>query len=365
MDPRRLLILTTLGLLPGCAVLPNPLRPPTTEPMQTAFEVPMTTLVGLDDAGETSSSLPEPISAIGQDPSGALPAAPASQTELADRAQPTRISETGPGVAPSGTVGRDAIAAANASARAPSRQDAFVGGLQVFTWSPGRVFEIWTTPLRVTTLSLGPGETLTAKAAGDTVRWLIAETVSGSGEALRTHVLLKPLEQGLQTNLVLMTNKRVYLIDLKSGPADAFNAAVAWEPVPAPVADPHAEHAELKGDPFSGPVDPAITLQDQSLSQEVFDARYRIETRGRRVRWTPTAVFNDGQRTFIAFNADLQRDEAPALFVLAPDGEAQMVNYRQIGSLYIVDRVFDQAELRLGGRRPQVVRIRRLAGAAS
>uniref|UniRef100_UPI0028A5FD42 TrbG/VirB9 family P-type conjugative transfer protein n=1 Tax=Brevundimonas sp. TaxID=1871086 RepID=UPI0028A5FD42 len=84
---------------------------------------------------------------------------------------------------------------------------------------------------------------------------------------------------------------------------------------------------------------------------------------GRRARWTPSSIFNDGQRTFIAFDAALQVDEAPVLFVLAPDGEAQMVNYRQQGGLFVVDRLFDRAELRLGDRRPQVVRIHRLAGA--
>ena len=101
------------------------------------------------------------------------------------------------------------------------------------------------------------------------------------------------------------------------------------------------------------------------MPQGELDARYRIEPRGRRPRWTPTSVFNDGRRTFITFDADLQVDEAPVLFVIAPDGEAQMVNYRQVGGLYVVDRVFDRAELRLGDRRPQVVRIRRLAGARS
>ena len=93
------------------------------------------------------------------------------------------------------------------------------------------------------------------------------------------------------------------------------------------------------------------------------DARYRVEPRGRPPRWTPTAVFNDGRRTFIAFDPDLQVDEAPALFVVAANGEAQLVNYRQVGGLFVVDRVFDQAELRLGDRRPQIVRIRRLQGA--
>ena len=46
------------------------------------------------------------------------------------------------------------------------------------------------------------------------------------------------------------------------------------------------------------------------------------------------------------------------LFVLT-DGEAQVVNYRQRGDVMVVDRVFDRAELRLGAKRPEVVRISR------
>lgn len=248
--------------------------------------------------------------------------------------------------ATTGPTGRAAIARANQAARAPSRADGFVGGVQVFAWSPGRVFEIWTAPLRVTTLTLGEGETLVSKAAGDTVRWQIGEVASGTGAARRTHVLLKPLERGLETNLVLTTDRRVYLLDLKSGAADAFNAAVAW--------DDAGQAGKVAEPETPARVDPVATPQGP------LDARYRIEPLGRRARWTPTSVFNDGRRTFIAFSTDLQVDEAPVLFVLAPDGEAQMVNYRQQGGLFVVDRLFDRAELRLGDRRPQVVRIRRL-----
>lgn len=248
-----------------------------------------------------------------------------------------------------GPSGRAAIAIANQAARSPSRADGFVGGVQVFAWSPGRVFEVWTAPLRVTTLTLGEGEALVSKAAGDTIRWQIGEVASGTGAARRTHVLLKPLERGLETNLVLTTNRRVYLLDLKSGAADAFNAAIAWdEPAPSAAG---AGVEEPQG------ADALVTPQGP------LDARYRIEPQGRRARWTPSSVFNDGLRTFIAFDAALKVDEAPVLFVLAPDGEAQMVNYRQQGGLFVVDRLFDRAELRLGDRRPQVVHIRRLAGA--
>ena len=253
--------------------------------------------------------------------------------------------------------GRAAIAAANVAARAPSRSDDFVGGVQVFAWSPGRVFEVWTAPLRVTTLTLAPGETLQSKAAGDTVRWQIGEASSGSGAEARTHVMLKPLERGLETNLILTTNRRVYLIDLKSGATDAFNAAVAW--------DAGASAAETTAGP--GPMALAeVRISDPVATPEgPLDGRYRIEPQGRRARWTPTAVFNDGVRTFITLDPDVQVDEAPVLFVVAPDGETQMVNYRQVGGLFVVDRVFDRAELRLGDRHPQIVRIRRVSGGRS
>lgn len=342
MDPRRLLTLTAMGLsLSGCALLRDGPAPPVPS-------MAMTVPDAADSAASAASVEPEPaliVGGVSQGRSGSeRPYEAGSAPPAAD------LSADAPTVA----TGRRAIAAANAAARAPSREDGFVGGVQVFAWSPGRVFEVWTAPLRVTTLTLAPGETLVTKAAGDTVRWQIGEAVSGAGAGRRTHVLLKPLERGLETNLVLTTNRRVYLIDLKSGAADAFNAAVTWDADALVAGHVPGDAMESATVPVTEPV---------AMPQGALDARYRIDPRGRRPRWTPTSVFNDGLRTFITFDPDMQVDEAPVLFVIAPDGEAQMVNYRQVGGLYVVDRVFDRAELRLGDRRPQVVRIHRLAGA--
>lgn len=263
--------------------------------------------------------------------------------ERADGARPyAEVAHSAP--AP---VGRRALAAANAAARAPSEGDRFEGGVRRFAWSPGRVYEVWAAPLRVTTLTLGEGETLTAKAAGDTVRWQIAEARSGEGGNGRTHVLLKPLQRGLETNLVLTTDQRVYLIALRSGGPEGFNAAVAWDlPDAADEAATEAMAEAASAPPASVPLNTA----------------YRIEPRGRRPAWTPTSVFDDGRRTFIVFPPDIATGEAPALFVLAPGGDAQFVNYRQAGNLFVVDRLFEQAELRLGERRPRVVRLRAMGG---
>jgi type IV secretion system protein VirB9 len=45
--------------------------------------------------------------------------------------------------------------------------------------------------------------------------------------------------------------------------------------------------------------------------------------------------------------------------VLGDKGAAELVNYRMSGRYYVVDRLFNAAELRLGGKQQAVVRITR------
>jgi type IV secretion system protein VirB9 len=45
------------------------------------------------------------------------------------------------------------------------------------------------------------------------------------------------------------------------------------------------------------------------------------------------------------------------LFVTGDNGRAELINYRIRGLYYVVDRLFAAAELRMGGKRQQVVRI--------
>ena len=347
MDPRRFLTLACAGLaLEGCATLQG----------QRGTHAPAAPAASAAAAPAAASStvaaapppalLPQPAFA----PMAPIPNPPeravkgrAAATPIGLRGLRRRSGGTGE---LADTAGRGAIASANREARESSRSTAFVGGVQVFAYDPGRLYEVWTAPLRVTTLSLAPGETIVSKAAGDTVRWQIGETTSGQGAGQRAHVMIKPLRRGLETNLVLTTNQRVYLVELKSGAPETFNAAVAWDL--GAVVPPAAAETAPKPEPLATPAGP-------------LDARFRIEPRGRRPTWTPTAVMTDGVRTFLTFPADLAAREAPALFVVGPGGETQLVNYRQQGGLWVVDRVFDAAELRVGDKRPQIVRIVRSA----
>jgi type IV secretion system protein VirB9 len=274
------------------------------------------------------------------------PPAPTGSTRIRSKRSPSPPSPPPEGPA--------AIAAANAAARETSRARAFLGGVQVFLYDPGRVYEVWTAPLRVTTLTLSPGETIVSKAAGDTVRWQIGETQSGDGSTRRAHVMIKPLQRGLETNLVLATSRRVYLLQLKSGAPETFNAAVAWDLGSVLEQAPPGMALDTL------PVAPSAIAAPEGPLQGDF----RILPKGRPPPWTPTAVMTDGVHTFLTFPAAITSGEAPALFAIGEGGEAQLVAYRQQGPLWVVDRVLGAAELRLGGRRAQVVRIER-KGAAS
>lgn len=209
---------------------------------------------------------------------------------------------------------------------------------RVFAYEADRVYEVVTAPLRVTVVTLAPGETVVSRASGDTLRWQIGETRSGSDATERVHVLLKPLERGLATNLVLATSGRLYLLALRSGAPDAFDQTVSWTYAP-----------ELSA--------------DEPMPPRPMDGRYRITPQGRAPRWTPLAVLTDGARTEIIFPGDLASGEAPVLIGRQADGSPRLLTYRQAGNRYLVDEVIEDGELRLGGRQPRVVRIRRLTGA--
>lgn len=76
-------------------------------------------------------------------------------------------------------------------------------------------------------------------------------------------------------------------------------------------------------------------------------------------------IFDDTNKVYIQFPERLDQGDAPPLFVVGSNGENQLVNYRVNGSYYIVDRLFAAAELRLGTKPQQVVRITRTDGRPS
>lgn len=238
------------------------------------------------------------------------------------------------------------VDAANRSATREPTASGYINAVQVYPWSDGALYRLYTAPERVSDIALQPGEQLVAISAGDTVRWVIGDTSSGTGETRQAHVLVKPFAPGLHTNMVITTARRTYHIALDSTDATAM-AAVSWTYPQDQLVALQRQNAEAQDEK------PVAT----GLDLDSLHFRYAIG--GDDTPWRPVRAWDDGTRVYIEFPGRLDQGEAPPLFVVGPMGDSQLVNYRVSGHYYIVDRLFAAAELRLGEKPQQVVRITR------
>jgi type IV secretion system protein VirB9 len=228
----------------------------------------------------------------------------------------------------------------------------YINAVQVYPYTIGALYQVYAAPGQVTDIALQEGEQLVGSgpvAAGDTVRWIIADTESGTGPSKRVHIAIKPTRSDLVTNLVINTDRRTYHLELRST-EKTYMASVSWQ----------------------YPQDQLIALRRQNAIAEAaapiengFDIgklnfRYAIE--GDTPPWRPLRAFDDGAKVFIEFPRGIRQGEIPPLFVIRPEGGAELVNYRTRQNYYVVDRLFAAAELRLGGEHQQKVRIVRTDG---
>jgi type IV secretion system protein VirB9 len=203
-------------------------------------------------------------------------------------------------------------------------------------------------PLRVCVLELEPGEKLVGEPhIGDSVRWSIAPASAGRPDLATSMIVIKPKQAGLDTNLLVTTDRRAYYVRLISKPEE-YLARVAfsypddddakWKAHLAQQEQRSKEELELSR------IEPVETMEHL-----YFD--YRITGGDENIR--PVRVVDDGKKTFIQMPAGATVREAPVLVVIGPEGKPEMVNYRVKGDLYVVDRLFERGALLLGVRKKQ------------
>jgi type IV secretion system protein TrbG len=212
-------------------------------------------------------------------------------------------------------------------------------------------------PLRVCIIELQAGEKIVGEPQiGDSVRWNISPALYGGGDNATSVIVLKPQVPGLDTNLLVTTDRRAYYLRLVSKPED-YVARVAFlypEDDSAQRWQKHMAEQQMneKQTKKAAEVLPAM------ITAEKLNFGYRIEGGDQFLR--PLRVYDDGSKTFIQMRRELQYREAPVLLVLGRDGKGEMTNYRVREQTYIIDRLFDRARLVLGtGKKSQKVEISR------
>lgn len=217
-------------------------------------------------------------------------------------------------------------------------------------------------PLRVCDVELEAGETVLSIAVGDAERWIASKVESGPAEARRAHVVVKPTDFDLATNLVVTTDRRAYHLALVSSAESEggdFLRSIGFY-YPAEMVQRFAAEA-------AGAREAAREAREREVARlpQVDPERlhFGYEIRGDRVPWRPVQAFDDGTRVFLQMPDAMRVTEAPALFVLADGKDQALVNYRVRGRFYVVDQLFEKAVLVLGvGGREKSVTVTRVPG---
>jgi type IV secretion system protein VirB9 len=198
--------------------------------------------------------------------------------------------------------------------------------------------------LQVTDIELQPGETVNNIHLGDKVRWTVDPAVTGSGPGQTLHLIIKPWDVGLETGLVVTTNRRTYHFKLRSFRKEHMrhvsfvypeDALAKWDLIRS------REEQEIR--------DNTIPRTGEYLGELNFEYDLAGST-----SWKPVRVYNDGRKTIIQMPKTMAQTEAPTLLVVRENNglfskdETVLVNYRLQNDRYIVDTVFDKAILIAG-----------------
>ncbi len=241
---------------------------------------------------------------------------------------------------PEPTDPKKRIAQANEAARMQPVRNGFINAMQVYPFVVGALYQVYAASGQVTDIALQPGEQLVGAgpvAAGDTVRWIVGDTLSGAGESAQVHILVKPTRPDLQTNLVINTNLRTYHMELRST-EKTYMASVSWQYPQDQLLVLRRQNAQ------------AALMQPVATGVDISKLNFRYAIEGDSAPWRPLRAFDDGNMVYIEFPSGIGQGEMPPLFVIGPSGNSELVNYRARQNYYVVDRLFAAAELRLGDK---------------
>ncbi len=208
-------------------------------------------------------------------------------------------------------------------------------------------------PLRGCDVELQAGEIINNVSFGDTVRWIASPATTGAGATAIQHVIVKPTEENLETNLNIYTTRRTYHLTVKSTPG-TYTSRIGYY-YPAEMVQTWNGQAEAERRKADKDAERKISdLPIASIEQLNLDG-YKVKG-DKSLPWYPTRVFDEGTHVWIQMPPTIKASEAPALVLIGKDGKPELVNYRvkeadQGGAkvtYYIVDKLFTKAALIVG-----------------
>jgi type IV secretion system protein VirB9 len=224
----------------------------------------------------------------------------------------------------------------------------FTNGIMYYAYDESFEYEIHTQPYRTTDISLEPGEqVLEMPFLSEDKVWEVGAGVSRQNSQDVQHFFIKPSVNKLTTSMIIITDRRVYHLLLKSF-TDRYMVMVKWRyPNKMPFAIKTDAMREMQ-DRINGvqtevtTVDPAMLSFDYRMSYSIF----------RKPLWLPQRVYDDGAKTYIQLDERMLHAESPVMF----NHRNERINYRVNKNLIVIDELIEKVTLRRGREKVTIVK---------
>ena len=256
---------------------------------------------------------------------------------------------------------------------------AYKAGLVTFTYGSG-IPTVVCALLELTDLAFEKGESILSVQLGDSVRWNIESAISGSANDSIEHLIVKPLEAGLKTSMLITTDRRTYHIRLKSTEADFMPAVVFSYPnsLKLPSKKHYGDDSYLQytsnyesNEDHNDYSETNSSLKYYSSVQNVsyegnsrpalnVAATYNDSTQRRNYNYSvdgdskiiPQNVYDDGKRTFIVMNNPINSSYLPVLqeissesFLFFGEDKTNTINFTYFDNTFVVDGIYSHLRL--------------------
>lgn len=203
--------------------------------------------------------------------------------------------------------------------------------VKTLTYRENDVFELKGHYGFTTMVELSPKEHIETTSIGDSEAWQVIPSTQ------RGNILfVKPLEPNAETNMTVLTDKRVYAFELSASIASSYKSDDLAFRVRF-IYPEDAQEIQQKKKPSIKDYDP---LEGADTSDWNFDYAY---SGARRLR--PEQAFDDGTFTYFKFG---RQDITPAIFVVDEAGHESLINFNMQGQYLVIERVGAQFTLRDG-----------------
>lgn len=253
----------------------------------------------------------------------------------------------------------------------PDPADLLTTDPTVKVYSFGERATVRCAPRLACTIDLEPGERIRGRAIGDPDRWDYSELVSGPDGAEQAHLVVRPTDYGIHTNLIVTTDRRAYRIQLVSETYPekpeketvAFTEQVAfrypkrWVEEKPPLPKPPEPPPKVEEEEATPVVLEPASLEKMNFAYKVVQPKWKRH----RFDWKPLAVFDDGQRTYVQLPPLREMDLAPIIRGIQPTGEPYPLNAMLHGQTFVIPKLVKRAEILFGvGKNRKWLRIERL-----